>query len=96
MGETMTEQKRLYRSKTDKQWAGVCGGLGEYLNIDSTLVRLVFVALTLMGGPGLVLYIIMWLVVPENPEDDWDEYEEDDYVDMPELVNIEKMKRDDF
>lgn len=48
---------------------GVAAGLGEYLNIDSTLVRLGFVALALMGGPGFVIYLIMWLVVPQEPVD---------------------------
>jgi len=48
-------------------FAGVCGGIAEYLDVDVTLVRLVFVALTLMGGPGLLLYIVMMIVVPERP-----------------------------
>jgi len=61
-------QKRLYRSTTDSHIAGVCGGIAEYLEVDSTLVRLAFAALTLMGGPGLIIYIILWLVVPEGPD----------------------------
>lgn len=65
--------KRLYRTTSDspagRRIFGVCGGLAEYLEIDPTLVRLVFVALTLMGGPGVVIYIIMALVVPEAPSD---------------------------
>lgn len=60
--------KRLYRSRTDKQMAGVCGGVADYLGIDPTIVRIVWVLLTLAGGPGLILYIIMALVVPEEPE----------------------------
>lgn len=48
-------------------FAGVCGGIAEYLDVDSTLVRLVFVALALMGGPSLVIYIILMLIVPERP-----------------------------
>jgi phage shock protein C len=60
--------KRLYRSRTDKQMSGVCGGVADYLGIDPTIVRIVWVLLTLAGGPGLVLYIIMALVVPEEPE----------------------------
>lgn len=47
--------------------AGVCGGLGKYFSIDPTIIRLIFVVLALMGGPGLVIYIIMWIVVPEEP-----------------------------
>lgn len=66
MEETM-EAKKLYRSANNKMIAGVAAGLGEYLNIDPTLVRLGFIVLALMGGPGLVAYLIMWLVVPQAP-----------------------------
>lgn len=69
MEETM-EPKKLYRSIKNKMLGGVAAGLGEYLNIDPTLVRLGFVALALMGGPGIVIYIIMWLVVPLEPFDE--------------------------
>jgi len=64
----MNTNKRLYRSRTDKQLAGVCGGIAEYLNLDPTIVRIVWVILTLAGGPGLILYIILALIVPEEPE----------------------------
>jgi len=57
-------QRKLYRSQTDSMLGGVCGGLGEYLGVDSTLIRLAFVLLTLWGGHGLLLYIIMLIVVP--------------------------------
>lgn len=57
--------KRLQRSRSDRQIAGVCGGLAEYFQIDPTIVRLAFVVATLMGGPGLILYIILALVLPE-------------------------------
>jgi phage shock protein C len=63
------EPKKLYRSVKNKMIGGVGAGLGEYLNIDPTLVRLGFLALALMGGPGIVIYIIMWLVVPQEPVD---------------------------
>ena len=62
MGE---EPKKLTRSKNDAKIAGVCAGLGEYFNVDPTLVRILFVVLALAGGPGLIAYIILWLVVPE-------------------------------
>jgi phage shock protein C len=62
----MSQSKRLYRSKTDRQIAGVCGGLANYLQVDATIVRLIFVFLTLMGGPGLLIYIILALVIPEE------------------------------
>ena len=62
----MVEGKRLYRSTKDRMVAGVCAGVGDYFKIDPTLVRLVFVLLALAGGPGLVAYIVMWLIVPEE------------------------------
>lgn len=63
------ETKKLYRSRTDKMVSGVCGGLGKYLGIDATLIRLVFVLLLLFGvGSGLILYIILMVIVPEEPE----------------------------
>lgn len=61
-----TPQKKLFRSSTDKMIAGVCGGLAVYFNIDSTLVRLVFVLLAIFGGHGLLLYIILWIVMPDE------------------------------
>lgn len=62
----MNEQKRLMRSRTDRQWSGVSGGLAAYFGIDSTLVRLAFIVLALAGGPGFLLYIILWAVMPEE------------------------------
>jgi phage shock protein C len=66
--ETM-EPKKLYRSMKNKMLGGVSAGLGEYFAIDPTIVRLGFVALALLGGPGIVIYVIMWLVVPPEPVD---------------------------
>jgi phage shock protein PspC (stress-responsive transcriptional regulator) len=65
----MDTNKRLYRSRTDRKLAGVCGGLGEYFNVDPTLVRVLFVLATLAGGPGLLLYIVLWLVMPEASDE---------------------------
>lgn len=62
------ETKKLYRSNTDKMIAGVCGGLGNYLGVDSTLIRLVFALLVFFGvGSGLVLYIVLAIVMPQEP-----------------------------
>lgn len=62
--------KQLYRSTTNKKIAGVCGGLGEYFNVDPTLIRVAFVLLALPGGlPGVIPYVILWIVVPEAPAD---------------------------
>lgn len=60
------QPKKLFRSTSDKMIAGICGGLGQYLGIDSTIVRLIFVLLALAGGPGILAYIILWLIVPED------------------------------
>jgi phage shock protein C len=57
-------QRRLYRSRTDRMIAGVCGGLGEYLSIDPMFIRLFFVLLTLGQGAGVLIYLIMWFVLP--------------------------------
>ncbi len=63
------ETKKLYRNRTDKMIAGVCGGLGKYLGIDPTLIRLAFVLLLLFGvGSGLLVYLLMLLIVPEEPQ----------------------------
>lgn len=60
--------RRLYRSSTNKKIAGVCGGLAEYFHIDATIIRVVFVILLLPGGfPGLIPYLILWLVMPMRP-----------------------------
>ena len=60
--------KKLYRSVTDRRIAGVCGGLADYLDMDPVVIRLVFIALLLFGvAPIIVLYIIMWIIVPEEP-----------------------------
>jgi phage shock protein C len=61
--------KKLYRSQTDKKIAGVCGGLAEYFDIDATVVRIIFIILLLPGGfPGLIPYLILWVLVPVRPE----------------------------
>jgi phage shock protein C len=60
-------QKRLYRSRHDQIIGGVCGGISEYFGIDAVLIRLLAVAAILVGGGGLMAYIIMWIVIPEEP-----------------------------
>ena len=57
-------ERKLVRSQTESRLAGVCGGLGEYLNIDPTLVRLFFVLLALTGGHGVLLYLILCVIMP--------------------------------
>jgi len=59
-------EKKLYRSKNDKKIAGVCAGLAEYLNIDPTVIRVIW-ALVALSGAGLIAYLICALIIPENP-----------------------------
>jgi phage shock protein C len=56
----MDSTRKLYRSKTDRVLAGVCGGLAQYFNLDATLIRV-------LGGAGLVVYVAMWIIVPNQP-----------------------------
>ena len=60
-------EKKLYRSRYDKKLAGVCSGLAKYLNMDPSVVRLVWILVTLFAGAGLLAYIICALVIPEEP-----------------------------
>lgn len=65
----MTEQKRLYRSRNDRMIGGVCGGLGKFLDIDPTIIRVVVAVLTFPFPATILAYFIMLLVVPEEPLD---------------------------
>jgi phage shock protein C len=59
-----TEVKRLYRSRDERILGGVCGGLALYLNTDPTLIRLLMVLFALSAGPGILAYLILWIIVP--------------------------------
>ena len=63
--------KRLYRSRVDKKFGGICGGLGDYLDIDPTIVRLAVFILIFISGiiPGLIGYLIAMWIVPEKPQE---------------------------
>ena len=64
--------KKLYRSGRDKIIAGVCGGLGEYFNIDPLLVRVIFVVLFVASLGFMILgYLLLWILVPRNPDHKW-------------------------
>jgi phage shock protein C len=63
-----TAKKKLYRSETNKVLAGVCGGLGEYFDIDPTLVRIAFIVLTVLTGGGIIIYPLMWLLIPSESD----------------------------
>jgi phage shock protein C len=63
----MDAGRKLYRSKNNRQVAGVCGGLAEYFNLDPTLIRVLFIILAVLGGSGVILYLAMWIIVPKQP-----------------------------
>lgn len=78
----METPNRLTRSKTDVMIGGVCGGLAKYFKIDPTLIRLIFVLLTLAGGSGVVIYFILWILIPRE-----------DLMDTPQTLNGEEIGR---
>lgn len=61
--------RRLYRSRTDRSIAGICGGLAEYFGSDSTLIRLLTLLLILFGGLSIWLYILLWIIIPDEPHE---------------------------
>jgi phage shock protein C len=61
-------KKRLYRSRSERMLAGVCGGIGDYFDVDPTVIRLLFVVFALVIGGGILLYIILLILVPLEPE----------------------------
>jgi len=65
----MSNTKKLYRSKDNRIIFGVCGGLGEYFEVDALIVRILFVILSLINGAGIVAYLILAIVVPEDNKD---------------------------
>jgi len=79
--------KKLYRSKDDRMIAGVCGGLADYFNVDSSLIRLAVLFIFLFQGIGLIAYIIAWIVISEEPIKN--EYK------MPDEYYIEKKKNEE-
>lgn len=60
------ETKRLSRSDRDKIIAGVAGGLGEYFNVDPNIIRILFILMAVFGGSGLIIYIVLWLILPSK------------------------------
>ena len=67
---TAPRPRQLIRSRSDRKIAGVCAGCGQYLDLDISLVRILWVFVTLMAGvfPGVVAYVLAWIIVPEEPE----------------------------
>lgn len=81
----MSDIKRLHTSDTDSMIGGVCGGLAEYFGVDSTLVRILFVIFAFAGGPGVLVYLVLWFVLPD----------EDDLHEQAALREAGKRKNDD-
>lgn len=83
--------KKLYRSRNDRMIAGVCGGLADYFNVDSSLIRLAVLFIFLFQGIGLIAYIIAWVVMSEEPlKNEYrmpDEYYIEDHNDNQEYNN---------
>ena len=99
------EAKRLYRSKSESVIAGICGGLGNYFNSDPILFRVLFVVAAIFGGSGVLVYIVLWIAVPEDPssikmdttlnQDTMNEDKMKTESDMDEKANNTKPERSD-
>lgn len=61
--------KRLFRSRTHRMLAGICGGIAEYVGADPTVIRVAWVLFSLFWGAGVLAYLIFWLIIPEAPFD---------------------------
>ncbi|PKP51645.1 MAG: PspC domain-containing protein [Bacteroidetes bacterium HGW-Bacteroidetes-1] len=63
----MNQIKRLYRSRFNRIVGGVCYGMAKYLNVDPSMVRIGWVLLAILGGTGVLAYLICWIIIPEAP-----------------------------
>ena len=70
--------KRLYRSRTNKVFAGVCGGFAEYFDVDPVILRILFVLMVVFGGTGILLYIAAIIIIPKHPLIDIEQVEQPD------------------
>jgi len=71
--------KKLHRSQNDKIFAGVCGGLADYFEIDPTIIRLLFILIVAFGGSGFIVYLLLWLIMPKSSGE-------------PAIINEKKVK----
>lgn len=83
--------KKLFRSKNDRVLAGVCAGLANHFNVDPVLIRVIFVAALLGGGFGLLAYLILWVVTPENPEFNQPFQQSSSYTEDVDVKNQDNM-----
>ena len=63
------DKKRLYKSRRNRTLCGVCGGIGEYLDVDPVLIRVLWIVFTFMGGAGILAYIVCALIMSNDPYD---------------------------
>ncbi len=70
MDNSNVPYKKLWRSRKERKIAGICGGLAQYFSVDPVWIRLIFVLFFLAGGTALIVYLIMWLIVPLEPEEE--------------------------
>lgn len=80
-------KKRLTKSIKDRKLDGVCGGVAEYFNIDSTIVRFVWFALCFVKGFGIILYVVALIVMPNAPDSN---YSDDDNIDNLKSANVDE------
>lgn len=100
----MNNQRTFYRSRINRIIGGVCGGLSERLNFDVSIIRLIFVLLALFGGGGLLIYIVLWIIVPERPWElpgqgarygsDYGSYQSTGATDDQQNIEYESVKTD--
>ncbi len=84
--------KKLYRSRKDAMVAGVCGGIAEYVGIDSAIVRLIFAVLVMAGGIGVLAYFLAWIIIPEGSNDSSFEKEDGSQTRMHMELSGDKMR----
>lgn len=82
-------KKRLYKSNKSKMICGVCGGIADYFNIDPTIVRIIAVIIGCLKGAGLLIYILACIIIPSNPEEQFD----DDDVDNMKSANVDSSEK---
>jgi phage shock protein C len=68
MNKLIKPYKKLWRSRRERKIAGVCGGLAQYFNTDPFWIRFIFIVFFLLGGAAFLIYIIMWILIPLEPE----------------------------
>lgn len=80
--KNVSSTQRLYRSRKDRVIAGVCGGMGEYFDIDPVWIRIAAILLIFAHGIGIILYLLTWILIPENPSQS-----------IPKNKNYERVKK---